>query len=435
VTRVILKPREETRLRAGHPWVFDNEISRVEGVEEPGAVVDVESSRKEYVGRGFLSPSSRIRVRLLSASKDGVDKGFLKRRLREALARRRPFFDLETTSARLSFAEADRLPGLIVDRYVGWPMDEVAPFLDAEGRVPDRVEVLSKLGAPRSWLSVQFLCAGMDARREAVLEALDEILAESDPLTGMAIGVPAGVVERDDVSVRELEGLERREGVIAGTLPETGALIYENELPFLADLLGGQKTGHFLDQVANRAAAARFARGVAVLDACCHTGGFAIHAARAGASSVMAVDVSAHALASVRRNAILNGVSDKVSTVEGNVFDVLRSEERAGARYGLVVLDPPAFAKSRSALEGAIRGYKEINLRGLQLLEKGGILVTCSCSYAMDEVRFKSVVAEAALDARRRLRLMESRSQAWDHPILVGYDESHYLKCDIYQVE
>jgi 23S rRNA (cytosine1962-C5)-methyltransferase len=198
--------------------------------------------------------------------------------------------------------------------------------------------------------------------------------------------------------------------------------------------LGGQKTGHFLDQKENRERAASFARGRRVLDACCHTGGFAIHAACSGASSVVAVDSSSHAIAAVGRNAKLNGVADRVTGVEANVFDLLRSYERAKEKFGLVVLDPPAFAKSRSALEGALRGYKEINLRGLRLLERGGVLVTCSCSHAMDETRFKAMVADAAVDAGRRLRLLDFRYQASDHTILVGYDESLYLKCGFYEV-
>jgi 23S rRNA (cytosine1962-C5)-methyltransferase len=199
------------------------------------------------------------------------------------------------------------------------------------------------------------------------------------------------------------------------------------------DVLGGQKTGHFLDQKANRAAAACYARGRRVMDACCHTGGFGIHAARAGAESVLCVDASSQALQSVVRNAALNGVGDRVSVAEANVFDLLRSYERAKERFGLIVLDPPAFAKSRTALEGAIRGYKEINLRALNLLERGGVLVTCSCSHAMDETRFKAVIADAARDAKRRLRLLEFRYQSSDHPILIGYGESLYLKCGIYE--
>lgn len=440
MTRVILNPREEDRLKAGHPWVYDNEIRSVEGPATPGGIVDVESSRKEYLGRGLFSPASKIRVRLISTSKDGIDRGFMKRRLREALERRRRFYDLERESARIVFAEADRLPGLVVDRYVGWPLERASAVLDERGMAPDYEATLEKLGPPDSWLSVQFLCAGMDARKGELLDALTELLGEEQREAGRMLGIPAGIVERDDLPVRELEGLRREEGVVSGTFPETGILLYENGLPFAADLVGGQKTGHFLDQKGNRVAAARFAvdrygRRGRMLDACCHTGGFSIHAARSGAAELTAVDVSAPALEMVRRNAVLNGAADRLRTIQGNVFDVLRRAEKAGERYSLVVLDPPAFAKSRSALEGAIRGYKELNLRGIRLTESGGVLVTCSCSHAMDETRFKAVIAEAAVDAGRRLRLLEFRTQAPDHPILVGYEESYYLKCGFYEVE
>jgi 23S rRNA (cytosine1962-C5)-methyltransferase len=273
----------------------------------------------------------------------------------------------------------------------------------------------------------------MDSRRDDILGALDEVLSGPDPVTG-GLGAPSGIIERDEAHVRELEGLPLRSGVVSGALPESGILIFENALPFAVDLLGGQKTGHFLDQKENRAKAGAYASGRRVLDACCHTGGFAIHAARAGAMSVVAVDSSGPAIAAVRRNAELNGVLDRITGVEANVFDLLRSYERSKERFGLVVLDPPAFAKSRSALEGALRGYKEINLRALRLLDRGGVLVTCSCSHAMDEERFKDMVADAALDAGKRLRLLEFCYQAGDHPILLGYDESLYLKCGFYEV-
>jgi 23S rRNA (cytosine1962-C5)-methyltransferase len=432
MNRIILKPGEQDRILSGHPWVYDNEIASEladpataaeGGGMAPGSVADVESASKRYLGRAFVNPNSKIRARIFSPSKEGVDRGFFKRRIREAIERRRRDYDLATESARIVFAEADFLPGLIVDRFVGRPL---SPGETAESAaVP---------GPLVSWLSVQFLTYAMDARREEILAALDEVLGAPHPETGIALGLPAGVAERDEAHVRELEGLPLRSGVVAGSVPEGGVLIHENGLPFAVDLLGGQKTGHFLDQKENRAYAARFARGARVLDACCHTGGFAVHAARAGAAEVVALDASAHALAAASRNAELNGVEDKVRAVEGNVFDVLRAYERTKERFGLVVLDPPAFAKSRSALEGAIRGYKEINLRALNLLDKGGVLVTCSCSHAMEEGKFKSMVADAAQDAGKRIRLLAFRYQASDHPVLVGYDESLYLKCGVYEV-
>lgn len=431
MNRIILKPGEQDRVLAGHPWVYDNEIDSEiadpstarDGKMAPGSIADVESSRKQYLGRAFVNPDSKIRARIFTPSKEGVDIGFFKRRIRESIERRRRGYDLATESARIVFAEADFLPGLIVDRFVGRPLalDETA-------------ETAAVPGPLQSWLSVQFLTYGMDCRREEILTALDEVCAAPHPATGIALGRPSGIVERDEAHVRELEGLPLRSGVIAGTVPEQGILIHENGLPFVADLLGGQKTGHFLDQKENRAYAAAFAKGVRVLDACCHTGGFAIHAARAGAAEVIALDASSHALAAAKRNAELNGVEGRFSTVEGNVFDVLRDYERKKERFGLIVLDPPAFAKSRSSLEGAIRGYKDINLRALNMLEKGGVLVTCSCSHAMDEEKFKKMIAEAAADAGKRLRQLAFRFQASDHPILIGYAESLYLKCGIYEV-
>ncbi len=433
--RIILKPGEEARILAGHPWVYDNEIAREEaasGALVSGGIADVESSRKRYLGRAIVNPASKIRARIFSPSKEGLDRGFFKRKIREALERRRRSYDLTRESQRLVFAEADFLPGLIVDRFVGWPLaDLAAAFGD---RAPDFAAVAERLGPPRSWLSVQFLSYGMDARRADILGALDEVLAGPDPATAVALGAPAGVVERDEAHVRELEGLPLLSGLIAGTFPEEGVVIYENGHPFIVDMLGGQKTGHFLDQKENRLRAASYAAGRRVLDACCHTGGFAVHAALAGATAVTAVDASASAIAAVGRNAALSGIADRVTGVQGNIFDVLRTYERTKERFGLIVLDPPAFAKSRSALEGALRGYKEINLRALSLLERGGVLVTCSCSHAMDEGRFKAMIGDAAVDAGRRLHLLEFRYQAGDHPILVGYDESLYLKCGIYAV-
>ena len=433
--RIILKPGEEARILAGHPWVYDNEIGRVEaasGALAPGGIADVESSRKRYLGRAVVNPASKIRARIFSPSKEGLDRGFFKRRIREAMERRRPFYDLTRESQRLVFAEADFLPGLIVDRFVGWPLSDIVAAFGAQA--PDVEAAAARLGPPQSWLSVQFLSYGMDLRRADIIGALEEVFLSPDPVTSTALGGPSGIVERDEAHVRELEGLPLQSGIVAGTYPEGGVLIYENGHPFIVDMLGGQKTGHFLDQKENRARAAAFARGRRVLDACCHTGGFAIHAAHAGATSVVAVDSSELAIAAVGRNAVLNGISDRISTVQANVFDLLRTYERTKERFGLVVLDPPAFAKSRAALEGALRGYKEINLRGLSLLERGGVLVTCSCSHAMDEGRFKAMVADAAVDAGRRLRLLEFRYQASDHPILLGYDESLYLKCGIYEV-
>jgi 23S rRNA (cytosine1962-C5)-methyltransferase len=442
--RIILKAGEENRILRGHPWVYDNEVERVlEGGAgspaelEPGETADVESCRKRYLGRALVNPRSKIIARIYSPSKEGVDKGFFKRRFREAFARRKNR-DLSRDSARMVFAEADFLPGLIVDRFVGWPLEEAESRICARPLTFDAV--CAALGPPSSWLSVQFLTFGMDARRDEITAALDEVLDSSH--TG--VGLPAGVIEKSAAHVRELEGLPLREGLIRGDFPAGGILIFENGLPFAVDLRAGQKTGHFLDQRENRLAAAGYVASAdgaecRVLDVCAYTGGFGIHAARAALDKgigvrVTAVDASAAALETAKKNAALNGVADRMTTVEADCFDFLRAAERAKEEYDLIILDPPAFAKTRPVQEKAIRGYKEINLRAVKLLSPGGVLVTCSCSQAMDEARFKRMAAEAAADAGRRLVQLDFRFQSQDHPILLGYDESFYLKCGIYRV-
>ncbi|MDR3247414.1 MAG: class I SAM-dependent rRNA methyltransferase [Treponema sp.] len=509
--RIILKVGEEDRILRGHPWVYDNEVARILKVGagavpaelEPGELADVESSRKEYLGRAMVNPHSKIIARIYSPSKEGVDKGFFKRRIREAISRREGW-DLSRESARLVFGEADFLPGLIIDRFVGWPLEDAstaaastgaATLADASTAAATPAAVEAALGPPSSWAAVQFLTYGMDLRREEILAALEEVLAAPLGPGGRVLGALAGIIEKSAAPVREFEGLPLREGPIRGSFPAGGILLFENGLPFTVNLEEGQKTGHFLDQRENRLLAARYlAAGAAplaavstgtatpadasttaattgtatpadattaavveapdaeapvaveapadrerrVLDGCAYTGGFGIHAARIGAEQglsvrVIAADSSAAALENLKRNARLNGLEDRVTTVEADIFNLLRSYERSRERFDLIILDPPAFAKTRAALEGALRGYKEINLRAIKLLVPGGILVTCSCSQALDEGRFKRMVAEAAADAERRLVQLDFRGQARDHPILLGYEESDYLKCGFYR--
>lgn len=467
--RIILKPGEEKRILGGHPWVYDNEVSRilapVPGGFKPlspeeleaGELADVESSHKTYLGRGFVNPHSKIIARIYSPSKEGVDKGFFKRRIRQSLDRRLLEYDLFRDSFRIIFGEADFLPGLIVDRFVGWPLGDIealvfggGPGAGLSGEPLTFPKAEAALGKPASWLSIQFLAWGMDRRREEILAALEEVLERfvppgfpapgQDPVeTGPPLGLPAGIVEKPVLRARELEGLPPGGGLIRGSFPDRGIVIFENGLPFMVHLEEGQKTGHYLDQKENRLRAAAFAAGGRVLDCCAYTGGFGIHAARLGVlrgtyPQVTALDVSAPALETLKKNARLNGVEDRVTTVEGDIFEVLRAYERGRERFNLIILDPPAFAKSRSALEGALRGYKEINLRAIKLLSPGGVLVSCSCSQALDEGRFKALVADAAVDAGRRLQQLDFRYQPADHPILVGYDESLYLKCGYYRV-
>jgi 23S rRNA (cytosine1962-C5)-methyltransferase len=438
VKRIILKPGEENRALAGHPWVYDNEVDRVlEGsgggarpaALMPGELADVESSRKQYLGRAFVNPHSKIIARIYSPSKEGVDKGFFKRRIREALGRRcqSPF------SGRLLFGEADFLPGLIIDRFCGWPLADIeaaacGPPLDFEA-------VQNRLGPPSSWLALQFLIYGIDCRREEILSALEETLEGQ-----------RGIYEKSGARVRELEGLPLREGLLRGAFPPEGIVIFENGLPFLVNPGEGQKTGHFFDQRENRLLAALRGRdlcaergaGLRVLDVCSYTGGFAVHVVRLAAAEgfevrALAVDLSAGALETLNKNAFLNGIGDRIETLEADAFEFLRACERKKERFDMIVLDPPAFAKSRSALGEALRGYKEINLRALRLLAPGGILVSCSCSQALDDSAFRRMISAAAADAERRLTELDFRYQGADHPILVGYEESRYLKCGIYR--
>ncbi|MDR2393204.1 MAG: class I SAM-dependent rRNA methyltransferase [Treponema sp.] len=437
--RIILKAGEERRIVSGHPWVYDNEVARILDSKgpaslDPGETADVESSGRTYLGRALVNPFSKIIARIYSPSKEGMDKGFFKRRIREALARRTGY-DLHRESARIVFGEADFLPGLIIDRFVGWPLEHLEAAVSERPIRFERSE--SALGPPSSWLSVQFLSYGMDKRKDLILAALEEVLGNL-PVGAppRPLGLPTGIMEKSPILIREREGLPSREGLISGSLPSGGILIFENTFPFGADLEQGQKTGYFLDQKENRQSLKHWiVPGARILEGCSYTGSFGIHAARFGASSVQILDASPLALKQGLHNARLNGVEDRIIPVEGDVFDVLRTYERnRKERFDLIILDPPAFAKTRSSLEGALRGYKEINLRALKLLNKGGVLVTCSCSYTVDEPRFKRMVVEAAGDAQRRLIQLDFRYQSPDHPILIGYDESLYLKCGFYRV-
>ncbi len=402
-TRIVLKPKEDLRLRAGHPWVYDNEIGHVEGQPAGGDEVEVLDARRHLVGVAFFNPASKIRARIYSRAPRSADAGFFVETLERALSWRRRFFDPERASLRLVFGEADGLPGLIVDSFVG----------TADPSDP---------GRRGRWLSAQFLSLGVDARKALILEALERVFPSD------------GIMERSDAPVRAFEGLQPAVGILAGSVPPS-ILIEENGLSFAVDLAGGQKTGWFLDQRANRAAAARYARGVPVLDAFCNAGGFGLACAAAGAASVLAVDSSPEAIRAARANAERNGFAERFRFEEGNAFDLLRGLERSGERFGLVVLDPPAFAKNRASIEGARRGYKDLNLRALKLLEPGGVLVTCSCSFWFGPELFRSMLEDAARDAGKRLRLVEERCQDLDHPIMSGYPESRYLKCVIVAAE
>lgn len=402
--RLILKPREDIRLRGGHPWVYDNEVAAVEGSPTPGAEVEVLDSRRTFVGSAFFNPASKIRARIYSRDPRPADGSYFVERIGDALAWRRRFFDIDRQSLRLVYGEADGIPGLIVDSFIA----------RTQGSTGSPV-------AKRRWLSIQFLSRGVDLRRDEILDAL------------AALCPSAGFVERSEAPVRALEGLPPAAGLISGAAP-TDLVIEENGLGFKVNLLEGQKTGWFHDQRANRAATARYVhegRGLRVLDAFSNAGGFGLACAAAGAGEVICVDASADAVAAVHENASLNDLAEKTKAVEANVFDFLRGLERDRERFGLIILDPPAFAKNRAAVESAHRGYRDLNLRAMRILGPQGILVSCSCSHWFDRERFSRMLEEAARDAGRRLRILEERTQDLDHPIVTGYEESRYLKCVI----
>jgi 23S rRNA (cytosine1962-C5)-methyltransferase len=370
------------RAASGHPWMFSSDITD-RGAAQAGDAVRVMDPGDRVIGVAHYSSTSQITLRLLSNRAEPIDREFFHRRLTQAVAHRERVVE-NSTVCRLVFSEADLLPGLIVDRY--------GPYL-----------------------VVQFLTQGMDRARDLVVDCLTELLR------------PAGILARNDASVRRLEGLPIESASLAGEIPERVA-IEMNGLKLEADLLHGQKTGVYLDQRENYVAVAKHARG-RVLDCFTSTGGFALHTA-SRAESVEGIDSSAVALASGEANARANGIAN-IQFRQADVFDFLSGLDR---KYSMVILDPPAFAKSRKQLEAAARGYKEINLRALRLLEPGGILVTCSCSHHISEAMLFHIVAEAALETGRTLRILERRAQAADHPILLTVPETLYLKCLILEV-
>lgn len=385
---VILKPGEQGRIIKGDPWVYDNEIDAIDGSYQPGDIVDVYDFKRRFIGRGYINPKSRITVRIMTYRQEEIDRGFFYKRIAAAWAYRQRFVD--TSCCRVIFAEADMLPALIVDKF-------------------------------GDYLVVQTLALGIDRFKDTIVDVLDEIIQ------------PKGIYERNDVQVRELEGLDQRKGFLKGRF-DTVVEIVENGIRMLVDIENGQKTGYFLDQRENRAAIAPLVKGADVLDCFCHTGAFAMHACRYGACHVTAVDISDEAIEYARRNAGLNGFDDRMDYVVGNTFDVLKDYQKAGRSFDVVILDPPAFAKSKKALPGAQRGYKDINLRAMKIIKPGGFLVTCSCSHYMYPEMFQQVIQSAAEDAGKLLRMVEFRTQAKDHPYLISYPESLYLKFGIYQV-
>ena len=400
--RFTVTPKAEAAILRGHPWVYDAEVLSVEGTPENGKLVDIISRKGRYLGTGFLSEQSKIRVRLISRNaNDRFDEAFWQRKLRWAWDYRKSVMDTEDLDCcRVIFGEADAFPGLTVDKF-------------------------------HDLLSVQVLSVGMEGIKEMLLPALVDILRED----GHAI---RGVFERNDVALRDKEGLPQYKGwfpLPGEETPDSPVVeITENGIKYLVDVENGQKTGFFLDQKYNRRAVGRLAKGKTVLDCFTHTGSFALNAAMGGAKHVTAVDVSESAVEMARANAERNGLSSVVDCVAANVFDLLPALEKEPPKYDFIILDPPAFTKSRRTVANAITGYKEINYRAMKLLPRGGYLATCSCSHFATEEKFVAMLHDAAKDAGVQLRQIEARQQSRDHPILWGVEETNYLKFYLFQV-
>lgn len=413
--RVFLKQREEREIEQGFPWAFDNEIDSVkfwasdgsgwkkallaEAEVKDGSFVELFASKGKFLGTGIINRKSKITVRIFSQElhADEIEKdrdAFISKRVRNAVNIRHLHYG-ETDSCRLIFAEADLLPGLIVERFV-----------DVKNHV---------------YLVVQFLSLACDMFRAEILDALEK----SCKLYG--------IYERSDADIREKEGLSERSGWI-GAKRDTTIVIEENGVRMKVDIANGQKTGYFLDQKDNRRVAASYCKGKRVLDACAHTGAFALNAALAGAREVTALEISNDACSLIEQNAELNGVSEKMSVVCADVFDALKSYEAEGKKFDVIILDPPAFAKNAKAIKKAYGGYKEINLRAMRILTDGGILVTCSCSTFFDAPTFYEMLTHAARDSHKKVQVLCKRGAGPDHPVLLGYPRSEYLKCAILRV-
>lgn len=400
-TSVKVTPKAEKSLKNGHPWVFSDEITEVNGRYENGDIVDVFSAKDRYLGSGFINDNSKIRVRVISRNaNDKFDEAFYKRRLKYAVDYRKTVMGDDFSCCRLIFGEADQFPGLTVDR-----------FSDV--------------------LSVQIACLGIERIKDMLYRSLLQVLCE------YGVNISA-IYERNDLAVRSIEGLPQYKGFYEaeGLKKDLSGhvIITENNIKYDVDYINGQKTGFFLDQKYNRAAVAKIAKGKTVLDCFTHTGAFALNAAKGGAVSVTAVDISHDALECAKNNARLNGI-DNMDFVAADVFDLLTEMSKSGrCPYDFIILDPPAFTKSSGTLKNAIRGYKEINLKAMKLLPRGGYLATCSCSHFMNDTYFCRMLHDAAADAGVSLRQIEARQQSPDHPIIWNVPETDYLKFYIFQV-
>jgi 23S rRNA (cytosine1962-C5)-methyltransferase len=389
MAKFFLRKKIGDRVMSGHPWVFGNELGDSSGDAAPGDIVDLHSYGGSFIGKGYYNPASQIRIRLVTREKDDViDDQFFYKRIEEAWKYRQQIGYVE--NCRLIFGEADNLPALIIDKF-------------------------------NDYFVIQTLALGIEVWKPAIVAALKKIFN------------PKGIYERNDVPVRELEGMQQVKGFLSEPF-DTNIIINENGLKFHVDIENGQKTGYFLDQQDNRRAIQHIVKDADVLEAFCYTGTFSLHAAKYGAKKVLGLDISEKAVEMSRKNAVLNGLENICSFEATNAFDVLKLWVKEGRQYDVVMLDPPAFTKSRENIQKAITGYKEINLRGMKLTKPGGFLVTASCTNLVTPEVFLRTVGEAAKDAKRRLRQVSWQTQASDHPILWHVPSTQYLKFLIVQV-
>lgn len=385
MAHIILKKGKEQKILAGHPWIYGNEILKSEGNFADGDVIRIKDYKNRFLGEGFINRNSQIFVRLITQNKEIIDKAFLKKRIEAAIGYRRQFIH-DTNAMRLVSSEGDFLPGLIVDTY-------------------------------NNTIVLQTLTLGMEKRKDTIVEILKEILN------------PRAIYERNDARVREFEGLPLQKGFLYGE-KETKIECNIYGIKMVIDIEQGHKTGMYLDQKENYSALKNIVKDKNVLDCFCYNGAFSISAAQFGAKHVLGIDVSANAIETAKKNAELNNVENICSWETGNIFDVLKSKKS----YDTIILDPPSFTKAKDTISPALRGYKEINLRAMQLLPEGGFLMTCCCSHHVSRNLFMEIILDAAKDAGKKLRLVEYRTQSKDHPILPAVPETEYLKCFVLQV-
>ncbi len=388
MTKVYLNKKINPRIALGHPWIYNNEVDRIAGPIEPGDIVEVYFFDGQLAGRGYINPNSQIIIRLLTRKREEIDAAFFHKKIKDAWDYRQQLGYVE--NCRLVFGEADGIPALIIDKF-------------------------------NDYFVLQTLSLGIEKWKEAIVTAIQTIFK------------PKGIYERNDVPVRELEGMVQQKGFLSDPFA-TEIIIHENELQFYVDIENGQKTGYFLDQQDNRRAIKKLVKGADVLGAFTYTGTFEIHAAHYGAKSVLGIDISESAVAQANKNAVLNKLDHIVKFEAMNAFDVLKKWGKEGRKYDVVMLDPPAFTKNRNSIDKAVTGYKEINLRGMQMIRNGGFLVTSSCTNLVSPELFLDTIQMAAYDAKKRIRQVTYQTQSSDHPIIWGLENIHYLKFLIVEV-